>query len=59
MSNLSCGLASPAVPMEIPVFFSTDDRYLPFLDIAVASLIDHASPAYRYRLVVLNTGLSP
>ena len=43
---------------EIPVFFSTDDRYLPFLDVAIASLIDHASPKYHYRLIILNTGLS-
>lgn len=58
MPNLSNDLCTPVSPTEIPVFFSTDDRYLPFLDIAIASLIDHASPAYRYRLIVLNTGLS-
>ena len=58
MPNLSNNLCTPVSPTEIPVFFSTDDRYLPFLDIAIASLIDHASPAYRYHLIVLNTGLS-
>lgn len=43
---------------EIPIFFSTDDNYIPYLDTAVASLIDNASMEYSYRIVVLNTGLS-
>ena len=43
----------------IPVFFSTDDRYIPFLDIAIASLIENASKEYEYRIVILNTGLEP
>ncbi len=42
---------------EIPIFFTTDDQYAPFLDVAIASLIDNASKAYTYRLMVLNTGL--
>ena len=42
---------------EIPVFFSTDDLYIPFLDVAVASLMANASPAYRYRIIILHTGL--
>lgn len=43
---------------EIPIFFSTDDNYIPFLDVAIASLIDNASKEYAYRIVVLNTGLA-
>ena len=43
---------------EIPVFFSTDDNYVPFLDVAMSSLIENASRDYRYRIIVLNTGLS-
>ena len=46
-----------SIDKEIPVFFSTDDNYIPFLDVAIASLIDNASKEYRYRLIVLNTGL--
>ena len=42
---------------EIPVFFATDDNYLPFLDVAVRSLIENASRKYNYRIIVLNTGL--
>ena len=43
---------------EIPIFFSTDDHYVPFLDVAIASLIANASKAYNYRIIVLNTGLA-
>lgn len=43
---------------EIPIFFSTDDNYIPYLDVAVSSLIENASKEYEYRIVVLNTGLN-
>jgi len=42
---------------EIPIFFSTDDNYIPYLDVAIASLIANASGDYTYRIMVLNTGL--
>ena len=35
---------------EIPIFFSTDDNYIPFLDVAIASLIENASKEYTYRI---------
>ena len=47
------------IPDVIPVFFSTDDHYVPYLDVAISSLIENASKAYRYRLIILHTGLSP
>ena len=43
---------------EIPIFFSTVDNYMPYLDVAIASLIANASKDYSYRIIVLNTGLS-
>lgn len=43
---------------EIPICFSADDNYLPYLDVAISSLIANASKEYRYRILVLNTGLS-
>jgi lipopolysaccharide biosynthesis glycosyltransferase len=43
---------------EIPIFFSTDDHYIPFLDVAITSLIANASKAFEYRIIVLNTGLN-
>ena len=42
---------------EIPIFFSTDDNYIPYLDVAISSLIANASSGYEYRIIVLNTGL--
>jgi len=42
----------------IPIFFSTDDNYIPFLDVAIKSLIANASREYTYRILVLNTGLN-
>jgi len=42
---------------HIPIFFSTDDNYIPFLDIALLSLIDNADPSFDYRIIVLHTGL--
>ena len=49
---------SDIVQNEIPIFFSTDDNYIMFLDVAIASLIANASKKYQYRIIVLNTGLS-
>lgn len=42
---------------EIPIFFSTDENYIPYLDVAISSLIHNASKDKRYRIIVLNTGL--
>lgn len=42
---------------EIPIFFSTDNNYVPFLDVTIRSLIANASKEYKYHIVVLNTGL--
>lgn len=42
---------------EIPIFFSTDNNYILYLDIALKSLIENASKEYQYRIIVLNTGL--
>ena len=42
---------------HIPIFFSTDDNYIPYLDVAISSLISNASKGYEYRIIVLNTGL--
>ena len=44
---------------EIPIFFSVDDRYLPFLAVSMRSMIDNASPDYFYRIHILNMGLDP
>ena len=30
----------------IPIFFATDDNYIPFLDVAIGSLIENSSKDY-------------
>ena len=42
----------------IPIFFSVDDRYIPYLAVAVASIRENASEKYDYRLHVLHVGVS-
>ena len=42
---------------EIPIFFSTDDNYISYLDVAICSLIANASRDFKYRIIILNTGL--
>lgn len=42
---------------EIPVCFATDDNYVPFLAVAVASLLDNSSKNNFYRIFVLTSGL--
>ena len=44
---------------EIPIFFSSDDNYIPYLDVTVASIIANASKEYNYRIIILNTGIKP
>ena len=41
----------------IPIFFATDDNYMPYLDVTLRSLIRNASTEYNYEINVLNTGL--
>lgn len=43
---------------EIPVFFTIDDSYAPYLSVALLSAIQNASPTRRYRAIVLHQGLS-
>lgn len=37
----------------IPIFFSVDDRYAPYLDVALTSIIRNASKEYDYRIIVI------
>ncbi|MGN0978452.1 MAG: glycosyltransferase family 8 protein [Faecousia sp.] len=43
---------------QIPIFFSTDDVYAPYLAVALHSLIQNASPEFEYRIVILYQNLS-
>ncbi|MBR3686646.1 MAG: glycosyltransferase family 8 protein [Clostridia bacterium] len=42
----------------IPIFFATDDNYVPFLCVALNSLIANSSPKYDYKVHVLIDTLS-
>ncbi len=42
---------------EVPIFFATDDNYVPFLAVAMTSLLVNASKEYFYKICVLTTSL--
>jgi lipopolysaccharide biosynthesis glycosyltransferase len=41
----------------IPIFFASDNNYLPYLSVALRSLIDNASKDYKYIIYILNSGV--
>jgi len=43
---------------EIPIFFTIDNNYAPFLAVALNSAIKNASSERRYKAIVLHEGLS-
>ena len=38
---------------EIPIFFSINDQYAPYLSVAILSIVDHASFENHYRIIIL------
>ena len=42
----------------IPIFFAIDDGYVPFLAVALESLIENSSKQYYYSIKVLYTNIS-
>ncbi len=42
----------------VPVFFSTDVNYLPYLSVAIGSLIDHSSKNNTYNIYILTTDVT-
>lgn len=43
---------------EIPVFFASDDNYIPCLAVAIHSLEKNASKKNNYKLIILHSGMS-
>lgn len=43
---------------EIPIFFAVDDNYIPFLAVAIKSLIDNSSRKNNYKVIILNSGIN-
>lgn len=42
----------------IPIFFSTDDNYAPYLGVAISSLVTNCSPEHQYKIHILHDNLS-
>ena len=42
----------------IPIFFASDDNYVPFLAVSIKSLLDNASKDYYYNIYILTEGIS-
>lgn len=45
-------------PKQIPVFFTIDDGYAPYLGVALQSIIANASKEYLYKIFIINKELS-
>lgn len=43
---------------EIPIFFTIDNKYAPYISVAIKSIIDNASNKYKYKIIVLHQELS-
>lgn len=43
---------------KIPIFFTIDDNYVPFVSVAIKSIIENASKDYIYKIIILHQGLS-
>lgn len=41
----------------IPIFFATDNNYLPFLAVTLESILENSSRAYDYEIFVLHSGV--
>ena len=42
----------------IPIFFACNDKYVPYLDVAITSLQAHANSVDEYRITILKTDVS-
>ena len=42
----------------VPIFFSSNDRYVPYLDVAIISIIENSSKENNYEITVLKTDVS-
>lgn len=43
---------------EIPIFFTIDNKYAPFADVAIKSIIENSSKEYKYKVIILYQELS-
>lgn len=45
-------------PTVIPVFYACDEPFIPYTVVSLYSMIRHASRQYRYRIIILHSGIS-
>ena len=43
------------INQEIPIFFSSDDNYVPYLTVAIQSLKEHSGKENSYRIIILTS----
>ena len=43
---------------HVPVFFAADERYLPYLSVAILSLSENSREEYQYDIRILSSGIS-
>jgi len=43
---------------EIPIFFTIDNSYAPYISVAIQSIIENASKEYNYKIIVLHQELN-
>ncbi len=43
----------------IPIFFTIDDKFAPYVDCAIRSIMENASPDRRYKFIVLHENVTP
>lgn len=43
---------------HIPIFFTIDNNYAPYISVAIKSMIENASKEYNYRIIILHQELS-
>ncbi len=46
------------IEKEIPIFFTIDNSYAPYLSVAIQSIIENASSKYNYKIFILHQELS-
>lgn len=46
------------INQEIPIFFSSDDNYVPYLAVAIHSLEEHSSKDKTYRIIILTSSMN-
>ncbi len=44
--------------ITVPIFFACNDKYVPYLDVAIVSLVSHASDENDYRITIMKTDIS-